>query len=84
MLLEHGDGVVDIKEVKDADGKPDLLMTVDKEKINTSGKKAIGDFLRKLQVRPAARSRCSRVPPGLTRRLFRWRGAEPDPSLRGL
>ena len=51
MLLEHGDGVVDIKEVKDADGKPDLLMTIDKEKIYTSGKKAIGDFLRKLQVR---------------------------------
>jgi len=50
VLLEHGDGVVDIKECTDAEGQPDLLMTVDKEKIHTTGKQAIGDFLRKLQV----------------------------------
>ncbi|XP_037071892.1 dipeptidyl peptidase 3-like isoform X1 [Pollicipes pollicipes] len=50
VLLEHGDGVVSIEERQDADGRPDLLLTVCRDKIHTAGKKAIGDFLTRLQV----------------------------------
>ena len=32
------------------DGKPDLLLSMDKAKLQTVGKAAIADFLRKLQV----------------------------------
>jgi len=47
---EHGDGVVEVKEVKGEDGLPDLRVTVDRSRILTTGKKAVGDFLTKLQV----------------------------------
>ena len=32
------------------DGEPDLIIKLDRSKINSVGKTAIGDFLRKLQV----------------------------------
>lgn len=50
VLLEAGKGLVGLKEVTGADGKPDALITLDRSKINTVGKDAIHKFLCKLQV----------------------------------
>lgn len=51
VLLEQAKGMIDIKIVTNKeDGKPDLAITVNRSAIETEGKKAIGDFLTKLQV----------------------------------
>ena len=50
VLLEKGEGLVSLDKTIGADGEPDLLVTLDRSKINSSGKVAIGDFLKKLQV----------------------------------
>ncbi|CAB4063329.1 DPP3 [Lepeophtheirus salmonis] len=50
VLIETGEGFVTVKEVVGEDGKPDLLITMDKSKLESIGKTAIGDFLRKLQI----------------------------------
>ena len=39
-----------MKEVTGEDGQPDLLIRMDREKINTVGQQAIAKFLLKLQV----------------------------------
>lgn len=49
VLLEV-DGLVKITEVTALDGKPDLLLQLDRQKISTTGKTAIANFLQKLQV----------------------------------
>ncbi|XP_049597946.1 dipeptidyl peptidase 3 [Syngnathus scovelli] len=50
VLLEAGKGLVGLKEVTGADGKPDARITLDRSKIRTVGKDAIHKFLCKLQV----------------------------------
>ncbi|XP_060070560.1 dipeptidyl peptidase 3-like [Ylistrum balloti] len=50
VLLEAGKGLVTIKYFTAADGSEDMLLKLDRSKIISVGKPAIGDFLRKLQV----------------------------------
>ena len=52
VMLEAGEGFVNVQKIERAehDGMPDILLTLDKEKIVTTGKKCIGEFLLKLQV----------------------------------
>lgn len=50
VALEAGQGLVEVKEVVGKDGLPDILLTLDRSKIATVGKDAMGKFLRKLQV----------------------------------
>ena len=50
VLLEAGEGFLSVKQVTGDDGKADLLLTMDRSKIQSVGKQAIGQFLQKLQV----------------------------------
>ena len=50
VLLEGASGLVSIERTTDSNGKPDITIKLDRSKIETLGKKAIGDFLNKLQV----------------------------------
>ena len=50
VLLEAGEGFVSVKAVTGEDGKPDLLLSMDRTKVESVGKPAIGSFLTKLQV----------------------------------
>ena len=51
VLLQAGNEFVKILKLTGEDGKPDLRITMDRTQIETTGKKAIGEFLKKLQVR---------------------------------
>ena len=51
VLLENAGGVVKLERVTGADGNPDAVVRLDRSKIETEGKRAIGEFLQKLQVR---------------------------------
>lgn len=50
VLLEAGQGLVKVAKVIGSDGKDDFLLSLDRTKISTVGKEAIGNFLRKLQI----------------------------------
>jgi len=50
VLLEAGEGLVAIEKFTGEDGRPDLRVVLDRTKIHSVGKPAIGDFLCKLQV----------------------------------
>lgn len=50
VMLEAGGGFCDVKDITGKDGKPDVLVTLDRSKIKTVGYPAIGKFLVKLQV----------------------------------
>lgn len=47
VLLEAGEGLVSLEKTE-RDGNPYLYINLDKSKIQTVGKKAVGDFLSKL------------------------------------
>jgi dipeptidyl-peptidase-3 len=50
VLLEAGEGLVELKQIDGADGKPDLEVLLARDKISTVGKETIGAFLLKLQI----------------------------------
>ncbi|XP_033647376.1 dipeptidyl peptidase 3-like [Asterias rubens] len=50
VLLEAGNGLVTIQKSTGEDGSPDATVLLDRGKIDTVGKEAIKNFLRKLQV----------------------------------
>lgn len=50
VLLEEASGLVSLEQTTGSDGKPDIVTKLDRSKIETLGKKAIGNFLHKLQV----------------------------------
>uniref|UniRef100_A0A8C3PCV1 Dipeptidyl peptidase 3 n=1 Tax=Chrysemys picta bellii TaxID=8478 RepID=A0A8C3PCV1_CHRPI len=50
VLLEAGEGLVSLQHTTGADGKPDALITLNRNKILPVGKPAIERFLRRLQV----------------------------------
>ena len=49
-MLNAGKGFATVEEVTGEDGKPDLLFTLDRDKIESVGKPAIGEFLQKLHI----------------------------------
>ena len=51
VLLEAGDDFVTVDRVTGSDGNPDIVLHLERSKISSVGKPAIGHFLRKLQVR---------------------------------
>lgn len=50
VLLEGGQDFITVEETVGCDGKPDLLLHVDRCKMNTVGRQAMNAFLLKLQV----------------------------------
>ena len=50
VLNEAGQDFVILEETIDEDGEPDLLLTLDRTKIESIGVPAMGKFLEKLQV----------------------------------
>ena len=52
VLLEAGEGLVTIEKTEDEDSKGNIFIKLDKEKIQTVGRDAIGMFLKRLQVCP--------------------------------
>ena len=62
LLLESGRGLVRVERVTGADGRPDILVCLDRSLIETQGKPVIQDFLMKLQVKSYERTTPLAVP----------------------
>ena len=60
-VLREVEGLVDISETEGADGKPDLLITLDRSRFESEGKAAIRQFLLKLQVCGCGTKGCLKV-----------------------
>merc|ERR1712076_11581 len=50
VMLEAGQDFLTVKECVGEDGKPDMLVTMDRSKVLTVGQPAIAAFLQKLQI----------------------------------
>merc|ERR1719312_2333071 len=50
VMLKAGNGFLKVEKVEGKDGKPDLLITMDRSKLATVGGPAISNFLTKLQI----------------------------------
>lgn len=50
VLLEAGEGLIRLEKVTADDGKPDIVIHLDRTKIESVGRLAIGRFLKLLQV----------------------------------
>lgn len=50
QVMLGAEGLVSLTECTGEDGKPDLLLSLDRSKIDTVGRQAIADFLLKIQV----------------------------------
>ena len=50
VLMEADESLVNIETLQGEDGQPDLLIKLNRDKILTSGKDAISNFLMRLQV----------------------------------
>ncbi|KAG1672878.1 Dipeptidyl peptidase 3 [Nymphon striatum] len=50
VLLEAGKDFTKLEEITDSSGEPNLVIRMDQKKIETVGRKAIADFLKKLQL----------------------------------
>jgi len=50
QVMLQAEDLVTITERKGEDGNPDLLLSLNRSKIDTAGRKAISDFLLKIQV----------------------------------
>ena len=50
VMLNAGKGFVNVEQVTGDNGEPDLLLTLDRSKIESVGKPAIGEFLKKIQI----------------------------------
>ena len=62
VLLEAAGGLVSLEHTTGTDGKPDVIIHLDRSKITAVGKPAIGQFLLALQVSAHARERRSAAP----------------------
>ena len=51
VLIEAGENFVNVHHTSDEEGKPDLVITLNRGQIESVGKKAIATFLMRLQVR---------------------------------
>lgn len=51
VLMEAGNEFVTIQRTTGEDGKPDLRIVLIEDQIKTTGKNAIAEFLKKLQVK---------------------------------
>ena len=50
VLMEADSTMINIENLTGEDGQPDLLIKLDREKIKTTAKEAIANFLMRLQV----------------------------------